>query len=304
MGSFTSKLLKASLTLPTGTFPGTSSNTLVLEGYRMEAKLSGAGNFTNQCDIRIYGMKQADMNAVTVLWGQGGVLSSVNTKAILVLESNDGSGYLQIFEGQFFDAQPDYKHLPDVCLAATCLTGYGAQIAIAQPSSFSGSAAIADVASQLAGQMGFGFENNGVTGTLHTPYYAGTYMDQFRDLARDGGFDYYFDAKSTLIICPRNQPRQGQNAVILSPSTGLKGYVSLTRYGGIEFDCLFSPAIELGLPVEIQDSQVPGTNGLWFPYKFTHELDSVKPGGQWFSHLLCLPTSAAAAQAAQDDDDT
>jgi hypothetical protein len=299
MGSFTNKLLRASLILPQGNFPGTSSNTLVLEGYRMSARLTGAGNYTNQCELSIYGMKQADMNAVTVLWGQGGNPQNINAKAILVLESNDGSGYLQVFEGQFFDAQPDYKSLPDVNLHVTCMTGYGAQILPVQPSSFSGAVDVAGLAEQLAGQMGFAFEDNGVTGQLHTPYYAGTLMDQFRELARDANFDYYFDAKGTLIICPSNQPRQSQNAVVLSPTSGLIGYVTLTRYGGVELDCLFSPAISLGSAVQVQGSQVPGTNGLWFPFKFVTELESIKPSGRWFSHLSCLPSPGVAPAGGQ-----
>lgn len=300
MSSFTNKLLRVTLVLPTGTFPGTNSNTLILVGYRIVAKLAGAGNFTNSCDIRIYGMKQADMNAVTVLWGQGGMLSSVATKAILILESNDGSGWLQVFQGQFFDAQPDYKQLPDVNLWAMCLTGYGAQITTSPPSSYSGATQVANIAQQLAGQMGFAFENNGVTGTLHTPYYAGTYWDQFRELARDANFDYYFDAKSKLIICPSNQPRQNQPlAVVLTPTTGLKGYVGLARFGGIEVDCLFTPAIELGAPLQIAESEVPATNGLWFPFKFAYDLDSIKPSGEWFAHLSCLPSPNAVPAGMQ-----
>lgn len=295
MSSFTSKQLRASLILPQGTFPGTDSNTLVIgPGFRMSAKLTGAGNYTNLCALAIFGMKQADMNAVTVLWGQGGNPQNVDAKAILVLESNDGSGWLQIFEGQFFDAQPDYKSLPEVSLSVTAMTGYGAQILPAQPTSISGAADVPSLAAQLAGLMGFAFENNGVTGALHTPYYAGTLMDQFRELASDASFDYYFDSKGTLCICPSNQPRQWTNAVVIGPDSGLVGYVSLTRYGGVEFDALFQPAFELGSAVEIANSQVPGTNGLWFPFKFVHELESVKPGGRWFSHLSCLPNSGVA----------
>jgi hypothetical protein len=293
MGSFAKKQLRASLTLPQGNFAG-AGNTLVLDGLRMSARLTGAGNYTNQCDLRIFGMKQADMNSLTVLWGQGGNPQNVNAKAILVLESNDGSGWLQVFEGQFFDAQPDYKALPDVNLSITCMSGYGAQIITTKPSSFQGSVDAATVASQLAGQMGFAFENNGVKGTLNTPYYAGTAMDQFRDLARDAKFDYYFDAKQTLCICPQNQPRKGKNAVVISPTSGLIGYVSLTRYGGVELDCLFSPAIELGSPIQIQNSDVPGTNGLWFPFKFAFDLEAVKPGGRWQAHLECLPNPGVA----------
>jgi hypothetical protein len=297
--SFVNRLLRATLVLPQGNFPGTNSNTLVLVGVRMSAKLSCAGNFTNQIELQIYGMRQVDMNAVTVLWGQNGNPSSVVDNAILLLEANDGSGWLQVYEGQIFDAQPDYKSPPDVCLTVTSMQGYAAQISIAPPSSFAGAVDAATLAQQLAGQMGFAFENNGVNATLHTPYFAGTAMDQFRDLAKAAPFDYYFDAQSTLIICPTNQPRQNKSAVVLSPTSGLVGYVSLTRDGGIEFDALFTPAIQLGSAIQIEKSDVPGTNGLWFPKQMTHDLESLRPSGRWFSHIQCLRFPAAIIEGSQ-----
>lgn len=295
-GSFVSRLLRASLILPQGNFPGTNSNTLKLENFRMSARLTGAGNFTNACALQIWGVRQVDMNAVTVLFGQDGNPININARAILVLEANIGAGYLQVFEGQFFEAQPDYRNLPDVSLTVNAMTGMGMQLLPAAPSSYQGGVDVATVAEQLATQMGFAFEDNGVTGTIDTPYFAGTLMDQFRQLADAARFDYYFDAKGTLVICPKNQPRQNQGAVVLNAASGLAGYPTLTRFG-IEIDALFQPAFELGSPIEIQGSEVPGTNGRWFPFKFAHDLDSVKPGGRWFSHLECMrfPSSTVGA---------
>lgn len=304
--SFVNRLLRATLVLPQGTFPGTNSNTLVLPapgtdiGFRMSAKLAGAGNFTNTCALQIFGMRQVDMNAVTVLWApsknSGLAPTSVVARAILTLEALDNvsGNYLQVFQGQFQDASPDYRQLPDVNLQLNAASGYGQQILAAAPSSFQGGVQIADLCSQLAAKMGFAFEDNGVTGSLNTPYLSGTLMDQFRKVCADGNIDYYFDAKQTLIICPKNQGRQGKIAVVISPTSGLRGYVSLARFG-IEVDCLWNGAIELGAPIVVQDSDVPGTNGDWFPYSFEHSLDSVKPQGMWFSHLSCTPFASSTS---------
>ena len=297
MSSFVSRILRATLILPTGNFPGTNSNTLVLENFRMSARLTGAGNFTNSCTLHIWGMRQPDMNAVTVLFGQDGNPININARALLVLDANDGNGFLQVFEGQFFEAQPDYRNLPEVSLTINAMTGMGQQYLAAHPTSIDGAASVPGLAQTLATQMGFAFEDNGVTGTISSPYYGGTLMDQFRQLAQDANFDFYFDAKAALIICPKNEPRRNKSAVVLSPASGLVGYVTLNRFG-IEFDCLWSAAIETGSPVEIRDSDVPGTNGLWFPYKFTHELESVKPAGRWFSHLECMRSPASTVGAA------
>jgi hypothetical protein len=294
MSSFTQKLLRASLILPQGTFAGTNNNTLVLTGNRMSATLERAGNFTNTCNLQIFGMKQADMNAVSVIFWQGGNVQSINARAVLKLEANNGGGWLQIFEGQFQEGQPDYRAAPDVCLSLQASAGYGAQILSAAPSSTNGGADAATLAQQLATKMGFGFENNGVQATLQSPYLAGTLMEQFRDLADAAGFDYYFDAKSTLIICQRNQPRQNKTPAPVNAQTGMVGYPTIGR-NGISVTVLFSPAIELGAPIKITGSQVPGADGLWFPYNSTDELESVKPNGRWFSTLLCSPASAYAS---------
>jgi hypothetical protein len=292
-GSFVNRLLRATLILPQGTFPGTDSNTLVLDNLRMSARLTGSGNWTNFCDLSIYGMRQVDMSAVTVLFGQGGTITAINARALLILESNDGSGWLQVFEGQFQQAQADYRSLPDVNLMINAATGAGQQYLAAQPSSFAGSIDVVTVAELLASQMGFAFEDNGVEGTIATPYLSGTLMDQFRALALAGNFDYYFDAKSTLIICPKNEGRQDKTAIAVNPDSGLVGYPVLGQYG-IDVDVLFSPAIELGSPITISNSQVPGADGTWYPRTAVHELETIKQGGRWFSHLQCSPFPLAA----------
>jgi hypothetical protein len=293
MSSFVNRQLRASLILPQGVFPGTNSNTLVLSGLRIEARLEGVGNLTNSCEIHIYGMRQVDMNAVTVTFGQAGNVQGVNPRAVLRLEvSTDNPGsWLQIFSGQFFEAMPDYRATPEVCLTAMAMTGYAAQIISVSPVSVNGPANVADLAQQLATGMGFSFENNGVTGVLNSPYLEGTALDQFRSLKEAAGFDYYFDAQGTLAICPANQPRLGRTAVVLNAKSGLVGYPTLNRFG-CTVKCLFNPAIALGAPIKLSDTQVPGCDGIWFPRLMRHELDSIKPSGQWFSTLEFIASSA------------
>ncbi len=63
-----------------------------------------------------------------------------------------------MFAGQLFEASPDYRSLPDVCLSASALTGYSAQLTSPAPSSFKGSVDAVEVAAQLARAMGFVME--------------------------------------------------------------------------------------------------------------------------------------------------
>lgn len=288
-GSYTGKYLRATLILPTANFPGTSSNTLTLVGYRMSATIQGPAGFPNQLNLTIYGMRQADMNQVTILWSAA-TPQQVSTRALIQLEASpDGQAWTQVFEGQFIQAQPDYRAVPNACLRVQAITGNGMQLAIAPATSYRGATAIATIAQYLAGQMGFAFENNGVAGNLVTPYYPGTYMDQFRELARHANFDFYFDGNGTLAICPQNTPRQGKPTPVFTPTSGLIGFPTIGQYG-IHCDTIFTPALTLGGEIQINGSIVPSANGTWSPYSVTHELESMMPAGAWFSSMDCRPS--------------
>ena len=296
MGSFSEKQLRASLVLPQGTFPGTNNNTLVLTGLRMSAQLEQSGRWTNSCDLRIWGMRQDDMNAVTVVFGPGGQTLAIQT-ALLILESNDGSGWFLIFQGQLIEGGPDYSSIPDVCLHVLAMTGAGQQWLSAAPNSFRDEMSVVSIANQLTQQMGFILEPNDVTGTLSSPYFDGTLLEQFRDLAEMANFDYYFLPPATIAICSRNKPRLGKTIIPVNPQTGLVGYPTRTRFG-VECTVLFSPAIELGAPIQISNSTVRGADGVWYPFYQMHDLESITPGGRWFSQLRCGPAPLYASASA------
>ena len=286
MSSYSSKLLRATLTLPESNFPGTASNTLTLVGYRMSATITGAAAYPNDLDLSIFGMRQQDMNAVTILWSPP-IATAMPVKAFVELEASpDGSAWTQVFSGTFLDAAPDYTGIPDACLRIQAQAGYASQIQPASPTSYPGSASIVQIAAYLAGKMGFALENNGVTGNLSTPYYPGTYMDQFRQLCEHANLDFYFDGNATLAICPKNSPRQGKTVPVFSPSSGLIGYPTIQRFG-IHVDVLFTPSLILGGLIQVSGSQVPSANGLWQPALVTHELDALMPDGRWQSGLKC-----------------
>jgi hypothetical protein len=299
VSSYSQKLLRATLILPAGTFPGTSSNTLTLAGYRMLASIKAAGCYANTLTLAIYGMRQADMNAVTILWGAA-TFVAMNARALVQLEASGdgGASWCQVFEGRFVEASPDYTNVPNAMLHVLAQTGYGAQIDIAPPTSYRGSISIAAVAAFIAGEMGFALENNGVTGNISTPYYPGTYMDQFRELCRHANLDFYFDGNATLAICPKNQPRQGKGVPVFSPTMGnLVGVPTVQRFG-VHAEVIFTPALTIGAELQIQGSIVPSANGTWFAGAMTHDLESLQPDGAWFSRIDCYPSSAQAALAA------
>jgi hypothetical protein len=292
MNSYAAKLLRATLTLPEANFPGTSSNTLTLTGYRMLATVTGAANYPYSLDLTIFGMREEDMNAVTILWS-GATRTAINARALIQLEASGdgGDSWTQVFEGTFNEAMPDYRSVPYANLRASAFTGNGMQMLPAAPTSYPGSASVGEIAAYLAGKMDFALENNGVTGNLANPYFPGTYMNQFRALCQHANLDFYFDGNATLAICPKNSPRLNKPVPVLSPSSGLVGFPTIQRYG-IHVDALFTPGITLGGTVQVAGSIVPSANGIWFAMKSEHVLESLEPGGAWFSSLELMPVPA------------
>ena len=290
--SFTAKQLRATITLatPNAMFPGTNSNTLVLTGLRMMAIITAVARSAVTADIKIFGMLQADMNALTVIWFNPPVVQN-NT---ILLEANVGNGWVQVFSGTLFEAQADYTAQPNVFFRFQANQSFATQITAVPPASYTGAASVATIVQALATQMGLAFENNGVTATLHNPYFPGTAFDQLQRVCWASDTDFYIvgapagsSAQGTLAICPSGLGRNSVAATVLSPTSGLVGYPAI-GYSGLTVQCLYNPNIIGGGQIQIQGSQIPAANGLWNPLSFTHTLDAVNPGGAWMTTLTCI----------------
>lgn len=282
--SFTRKQLRVTLILA-GTnqvFPGTNSNTLVVTGMRISATVQAVARQATQADVRLYGMRPKDMDALTVAW-----FNRVFLDHIVVVEANDGGGWNQVFSGTIIEAQPEYRSAPDVFFRIQARLKYFAQIEPVPATSFQGAAKVADIMEGLAKQMDLTLENNGVDVVLSDPYFYGTAFDQLQQVARAADVDYYFPGGSILAITPANEPRKNAPEVILSPTSGLIGYPVLDRFG-IVVTNLYNPAIDGGNPITVRGS-LPWANGRWKPFSITHQLESFTPGGQWASQLQCYP---------------
>ena len=76
----------------------------------------------------------------------------------------------------------------------------------------------------------------------------------------------------------------------------LVGFPTVQRFG-IHVDVLWTPPLTLGGLLEVAGSIVPGANGTWLGFKATHNLESLQPGGAWFSHIDCTNPTGAPATA-------
>lgn len=272
------KQLRFVVTLGTGKFGSSNNDAITLQGFRATADIDKAGGMMmGTLRAKIYGVKQADMNSVTTLQWKTGTLIP-NTVEVYAI---DGPAETLVFAGNIVNAWADYQSMPDVFLHIQAQSAFFNALKAIPPRSFKGGVDVASVMAQIARDLGYTFENNGVTTRLVDVYLPNTGMEQAKDLARAAGCDLYLDDK-ILAITPPNVPRR---VIIprISPASGLVGYPTFDGVG-VNFQTLFNPAITFGGSIKLE-TDVQQAAGEWVVTSVGHRLESEKPGGAWFSNV-------------------
>ena len=279
MASFDNKKeLKFVITLGTGTFGSSSNNQITLQGYRAIVNIDKAGGMMmGTLRAQIYGVSQSDMNScVTLQWKPRSFIP--NTVQVFAI---DGQTQTLIFSGNIVNAWGNYDAMPDVFLMIQAQAAYLAQITSVKPRSYDGSIDVATVIAQIANQIGFNFEHNGVNTPLSNQYLANTALEQAKTLAKAAGIDLYVDdgvLAITLPNMPRNKP-----IPLISAQTGMKGYPTFDGIG-VNLEIFFNPSVIFGGSIKIQ-TDIPQAAGVWIVTSVSHQLESEKPGGAWFSRI-------------------
>jgi hypothetical protein len=158
---------------------------------------------------------------------------------------------------------------------------YFNQLQAVSPTSYQGSVDVATAMSQLAGQMGYTFENNGVSGvTLSNPYLSGTAIDQANALAQAAGIWWGID-NGVLFIAPAYTARTAGKVIPqIGPTSGLIGYPTFDG-AGITLQSLFNPSVKFMGLIQLVTS-VPRAAGQWIATTVSYKLQSQVIGGVWF----------------------
>ena len=270
------KTIRFVITLGTGKFGSSDNDTITLQGFRASADIDKAGGMMmGTLKAKIYGVKQADMNSVTTLQWKPGTLIP-NTVEVFAI---DGAAETLVFAGNIVNAWADYQSMPDVFLHIQAQAAFFNALKPIPPRSFKGRVDVPSVMAQIARDLGYTFENNGVTTQLVDVYLPNTGMEQAKDLCRAAGCDMYLDDK-VLAITPPNVPRK---VIIpkISPASGLIGYPTFDGVG-VNFQTLFNPSVVFGGSIQLE-TDVQQAAGEWVVTSVGHRLESEKPGGAWFS---------------------
>jgi hypothetical protein len=307
--TFTVKNLRVTFTLTNSNavFPGTNgANQLTLQGLRMSAVIKGSGlPAFPEASLRIYGMAQADMNALAIVQVQGG--KPEYSRNTVQIEADSGNGFTFVFSGQIYQAGPDFENSPDVFLFVHAQSAGFDQLTAANPTAYPGTANVADIVANLASKMSMAFENDGVTGTLTNAYYSGTLASQLRKVCQDANIYFAMENQNLLVISPAGQARRNVPAWVLTPTSGLVNYPQVLGNGYLNARSIFNPAFRQNGPVTIQGSIVmidpllPKTlnsqaDGNWLIGPLTHTLECQKPGGAWFTDMKLYPPNAPPAE--------
>lgn len=272
------KLLKFIITLGTGKFGASDNDQITLEGYRATADIDKAGGMMmGTLRARIYGVTQDDMNSITTLqWKPQEIIP--NTVEVYAI---DGDTETLVFAGNIVNAWGDYQTMPEVYLRLQAQSAFINQLKPVPPRSFKGSIDVASVMGQIARDLGYNFENNGVSVSLTDVYLPNTGLEQAKDLAHAANIDLYLDDK-TLAITPANSPR-GELIPEISAESGLIGYPTFDGIG-VNFQTLFNPSITFGGRIKLV-TDIKQAKGEWIVTSIGYRLESEKPGGAWLANV-------------------
>lgn len=272
------KALRFIITLGVGKFGSSDNNQIILQGFRATADINrGGGMMAGTLKAKIYGVSRTDMNSITTLqWKPQTVIP--NTIEVFAI---DGPVESLVFAGNIVNAWGDYQGAPDVFLHIQSQAAYFNQLKPVNPRSYKGRVDVASIMGQIARDMGYTFENNGVNVQLNDIYLPNTAMEQAKDLARMAGCDIYLEDKILAITLP-NVPRHTIIPVI-SAATGLVGYPTFDGMG-VNFQTLFNPAVTFGGAVKLE-TDVQQAAGEWLVSSVAHRLECERVGGAWFSNI-------------------
>ncbi len=263
---------------------------------RIEKNGAPAGSLAR---VSIYGLTPSLMNQLQTL-GQN--FNEISRNTILIKAGDAINGLSTVFAGTIANAYGNYNAAPNVAMILECQSGLIDAVVPTDASSFTGPTDVATImagfAKLLNGGAGIGFENNGITTKLSSPYFRGNVRDQIQQCAEDAHINAEIvDNNTKLAIWPIGGSRTSLSGIgpipLISKETGMIGYPTFFLQNGVIVRMMFNPQIAFGGTIRVQ-SILPAANKTYVVYKLNQALDSLVPNGQWMSTAACFALGFAA----------
>ena len=205
-------------------------------------------------EVVIKGLSLETMEQLTSLT----FLKNTRQNNILVIEAGYTEDTIaQIYRGEITSAKADFNNSPDVEFIISSKSGSYPSVIPQSPIAVKGQQPAIEVIKQLASQIGYNVENNGVTTSISNMYIQGSPIQKIKTIANAINADLIID-DNTIVITPRGEPRKHTVTPVLSAENGLT--------------CFFNPELQIGGTIKI-DTIVPKAKGTWKITEFSHELE-------------------------------
>lgn len=272
--SFTSKSIQVEIILAEGDFGG--GNTKIIKGLPVEATINKPGPpEKNTANISVYGLAYEDLAQMTTL----SFMALESQKNLISISAGEDDGPLSpVFAGEISSAFANFNRAPSISLDIEAISGYYPQRISAAPTSINGEAQVDALISSWATEIGYTYQNYGVTGSVRNAVFTGSPMDKIQAAARHVGAELLID-DNQIVAMPSGGTRPG-SIPLLSQSSGMEGYPMFNE-NGIVAKTLYRPDIQIGGLVKIE-SIVPKATGTWKVVRLKHDLSAYVPsGGPW-----------------------
>lgn len=279
MGSFTRKIIETRLTLASGSYGGQGNTKIIRDlATRVSVEKPGLPDKA-KARIEIYNLKLEDMDRLKTL---GYRAREYRRNLVEVHAGDEESGLSMVFSGEITFASADFLAAPDPFFTIDAVSGLIPDLTPEGPSTFKGEIGVADIIGKIANEIGYPFENQGVTAKLRSPVLQGSPFAKAVSAARQAGVDLLTEDRK-FILLPAGGSLKG-NSVLLTDQSGLVRYPTLTNTG-ITIEALFNPNFQRGSLIEVR-SVVPGASGVWRISKLSHDLSANgSTAGPWVSRI-------------------
>ncbi len=296
---YAQRILKYEFAFGTGDYGDSGATHLVVGAPTQAGKPGLRSTFTcskanrpnvGYANIRIFGLTLSQINDLT----KAGYYWATHKNLVAVQAGDAQAGLTTIFNGQIYQAYPDFSNQPDVSfviLASDRSPNGAIHMKPVTPVSFPNAVPVATAITQvLQAVPGITLENNGVNTVISRPYLWGTAWQQLEQIVKAADCFATLDSTNNVYaIWPKSGARAG-NSVMLSPGTGMIGYPEFqAQY--MKVRTLFNPTIKgTGFPITVQ-SQLSAANGTWLIDNLDYNLSTEAAGGPWEMTLSLHPQS-------------
>lgn len=276
------KVIRITLTLRDGveTFTAQGDNRLTSTGLAISTSITyGNGAISPTAQITAYNLPMSVMTKLMrVQWNT--MQSILN---MVKIEVGEQGGQLNTaYEGNITFATVSMPEgNPNAALVITSQAAVVEKMRFTEPFTIpkGQEADAADIIRFLCNDMGYQFENYGVTHILTDTSLNGSSLEKIEKLAQMCDFDLYIEQR-LIVICKKGSDRPLKVPIITPKNKTLIGY-PVPEQRGIAFSCAYDPLIRFGGVVSIRDSLIAVANADWRIYGLVATLEANIPQGKW-----------------------